>query len=385
MFRGYKIIDADSHLMEPQDLWDRYREPSFKSYPIHHVLLEGDPPTFTLEVDMDGFRMPIGRAHLPESKKTERPKYILGKDGVPKDYSEAYAHWIAEEFSPESYVDYLDMTGIDYMVMYTTAGLFITSIPGMDPAVAAALCRAYNNWLYDFCNRGQGRLVGVGRIDTRDPEVAAMEARRCVNELGFKAITLVPQMEDGTSLSDGKMDVLWGEISDLNVPLGLHQANGTAMIPVGVREVGDLALGQACAFPLENMITFLAMASGPLERFPELDVIFLESSATWVPFWVWWLDDRWERLGENVDTPNPPSTYWKRQCYISSEPDEPGIKYVKDFQGDDNIITASDFPHPEDVLFPHVLEKFVDSPHLSEETKRKILWDNPARLYRIDG
>ena len=104
-----------------------------------------------------------------------------------------------------------------------------------------------------------------------------------------------------------------------------------------------------------------------------------------MPFWIWWLDDRWERAGENVNTTDPPSFYWHRQCYASAEPDEPGIKYVKDFQGDDNILTASDFPHPEDATFPYLMEKLVDNPDLSEETKRKILWDNPARLYQIAG
>lgn len=385
MFKGYRVIDADSHAMEPKDLWERYVEPEFQYYPVYHELIEGDPPTFTLKVLMNGFRMPMGQALRREGRKKDmgRVKYILGKDGVSRDYTEAYSHWIDGSFSPQSYVDYLDMTGIDHLVIYPTAGLFITGVPGMDPRVAAALCRAYNNWLYDFCNGGQGRIVGVGRLDTRDPETAALEARRCVRELGFKALTLMPQMEQGTSLADGNMDRLWQEISDLDVPLGLHQSNGNGMIPAGTLEVGHLALGQACAFPLENMISFLAMASGPLERFPDLKVIFLESSASWVPFWVWWLDDRWERLGDNVDSPHPPSLYWKRQCYVSSEPDEPGLKYVTDFQGDDNIITATDFPHPEDRTFPHVLEKIVDSPDLSTETKRKVLWDNPARLYHI--
>ena len=40
------------------------------------------------------------------------------------------------------------------MVLYPTAGLFITTMPGMDPKVTAALCRAYNSWLSDFCNEG---------------------------------------------------------------------------------------------------------------------------------------------------------------------------------------------------------------------------------------
>lgn len=122
--------------------------------------------------------------------------------------------------------------------------------------------------------------------------------------------------------------------------------------------MGHHVIGSACHFPMENMIACVAMASGPLERFPNLKVVFLESGSGWVPFWLWWLDDRWERAGENGETLHPPSFYFKRQCYISAEPEDPTIKYVKDFQGDGNIVMASDFPHPEVVDPLHLYDEF---------------------------
>ena len=91
-----------------------------------------------------------------------------------------------------------------------------------------------------------------------------------MKELGFKAVHVFPQMEEGTALSDPEMDVLWSEISDLNVPLGIHMSQPNMMAPAGQKEVGHLPIGSACGFPLETMIAFLAMASGPLERFPDL-------------------------------------------------------------------------------------------------------------------
>ena len=381
MFKGYKAIDADGHVMEPVDLWDRYLDPEFKHYPINHVVLEGDPQTFSQKLWLNGSKA----AGLGAPRRVPRPKYITGKDGVRRDYAEAYKNWIDKSFSAGSYPEFMEISGWDYMVLYPPAGLFITTMPGMDPRVAAALCRAYNSWLWDFCNEGGGRFFGSGKLDTRDPDLAAREARRCIKELGFKAVHVFPQMEEDTTLNDPGMDVLWSEISELNVPLGIHMAQPNLMGPAGQKGVGHLPIGGASAFPMETMIAFLALASGPLERFPDLKVVFLESSASWVPFWVWWLDDRWERASENADTPHPPSFYWHRQCYVSAEPDEPGIRYVKDFQGDDNILTASDFPHPEDATFPYLMEKLVDNPDLSEETKRKILWDNPDRLYHITG
>jgi len=35
-------------------------------------------------------------------------------------------------------------------VIYPSRGLYTLSIPDMDPRLAAAVARVYNNWLYDF-------------------------------------------------------------------------------------------------------------------------------------------------------------------------------------------------------------------------------------------
>ena len=29
MYKGYRFIDSDSHVLEPPDLWQRYLEPEF--------------------------------------------------------------------------------------------------------------------------------------------------------------------------------------------------------------------------------------------------------------------------------------------------------------------------------------------------------------------
>lgn len=32
MLKGYQILDADSHVMEPVEMWEEYLEPAFKSF-----------------------------------------------------------------------------------------------------------------------------------------------------------------------------------------------------------------------------------------------------------------------------------------------------------------------------------------------------------------
>jgi hypothetical protein len=78
----------------------------------------------------------------------------------------------------------------------------------------------------------------------------------------------------------------------------------------------------------------------------------------------------------------PPIDYWKRQCWSGVEVDEWPLRGVMDLVGDENLVVSSDFPH-FDSAFPEASERFLAIPGVSEESKRKIMWDNCARCYNI--
>jgi predicted TIM-barrel fold metal-dependent hydrolase len=60
----------------------------------------------------------------------------------------------------------------------------------MDAEFAASIARAYNDWLYDFCQKDPKRLIGAGMISPYTMNAAVSEARRCVDELSFRAVFL---------------------------------------------------------------------------------------------------------------------------------------------------------------------------------------------------
>lgn len=70
--------------------------------------------------------------------------------------------------------------------------------------------------------------------------------------------------------------------------------------------------------------------------------------------------------------------------YISADPDDPGIKQVIDAIGDDNLVVATDFGHPEGRHYTHAVEEVLKLPGVSDASKRKILWDNALKLYPIE-
>lgn len=90
-----------------------------------------------------------------------------------------------------------------------------------------------------------------------------------------------------------------------------------------------------------------------------------------------------ERVGkaEYPELKLKPIEYFQRQCYASIECDEITAKYLPEFGLEDNVVFATDYPHL-DVKYPHAVENFFKL-SLAEETKRKYLWDNCARLYGL--
>jgi predicted TIM-barrel fold metal-dependent hydrolase len=185
------------------------------------------------------------------------------------------------------------------------------------------------------------------------------------------------------------MDRVWATIEDLDVPVGIHAGALNASDPFLDDYLPNLLVAQATsAFTIGNMIASAAMImGGVLERHPRLRLVHLESGAGWVAFWMY-------RLGAGIqggtkDLPTPglamkPIDYWRRQCFISADPDDPGIKQVIDAVGDDTIVAATDFGHPEGRHYGRAVDELNGLADVSSQSKRKIMWDNPLRLYPIE-
>jgi predicted TIM-barrel fold metal-dependent hydrolase len=304
------------------------------------------------------------------------------------DLGEAYDDYARAGFQAGCYIDAMDRTRVDCMVLYPSAGLYANQAPSTKADVAAAYSRAYNNWLHDFCSGGDHRLVGAGMIDLRDPELAGQEAVRSVNELGFKAVTINPAPVGPYRIFQPEMDRLWATIADLNVPVGVHVGALSPSDPMLYDYFPGLIWAQGIsAFTIGNMIASAQfIIGGVLDRHPTLRVVHLESGSGWVASWLYRL--RVANQGGNKDLPIPlpmdPIDYWRRQCYVSTEPDDPGIKQVIDAVGDENIVAATDFGHPEGRHYVRAADEMLARSDVSDESKRKIMWDNALKLYPLD-
>jgi uncharacterized protein len=127
------------------------------------------------------------------------------------------------------------------------------------------------------------------------------------------------------------------------------------------------------------------LGGGILERHPKLKVAFLEANCSWLPWLLWRLDEGYEREGDIFmpELTMAPSEYFKRQCFISIEPDEAPARHTIEELGCDHLVFSTDYPHG-DSKYPHAVESFLKL-SLSDDDKRKILWDNCARFYGATG
>lgn len=371
---GFRILDSDLHLMEPPDLWPKYIDAEFK----HRAPIGTEREVRDLGmIEPDG--TPWLHRHSALSGDNRREGGPIGKTWA-RDHRRYQSHH-ERHWTSAVQLEAMDEEGIDVATLYPTRGLHTLARYDLEPRFAAALARAYNNWLYDFCQLDPNRLVGIAMISPFDVNDAVSESRRAVEELGFRGIFLRANIASGRNWHDRYYDPLWSTLEELDVPVGFHESAGSALRQSG-DQFAEFLLRHAYSHPFEIMMALGPFcAGGVLERHPRLRAAFLEGNCSWLPWLLWRLDEHWE-LFADIDSPETtmkPSEYFKRQCYVSVDCEETPIKYAIDYIGNDNIIFSTDFPHV-DAQFPHSSDHFLQLP-ISDEDKRKILWDNCANFY----
>ncbi len=254
------------------------------------------------------------------------------------------------------------------------------------PAFAAALCRPYNRWGTDFCKADAQRLKLAAMVPLQDPALAIEEARFAVRDLGAVALVLPSQPIHGRPLYDRCYDPFWAAAQQMDVAIAFHGIHAGYSEHLARRYLDNLVLGHAVGQPVELMLALgSVLTGGILSRFPRLRMAFLEGNCSWLPWWLWALDERWEKWAdrEYFQQQEKPSELFARQCFISVEPNEAFAGHVVQELGDDNLVLSTDWPH-DDSAYPHALDTFLAQEQLSAETKRKALWDNCARFYGMD-
>jgi predicted TIM-barrel fold metal-dependent hydrolase len=315
-------------------------------------------------------------------------------DPAPGEAAHAELMYRPGAFQPGPRLEDMDADGIDVAVLYpTTPGL--QYVP--DVGVFQSMAGAYNRWLHDYCAHDPDRLIGVGLVPLQAPELAAKEMQQCVEDLGFKAVMIRPApYVDNKKLNDPVYDPFWEAAASLGCPVAVHPFSFADMpwnvvSRLGLQEdsYGHLDKGLALRQGLGNAIDVMVamgwfVAGGICERFPDLTVVFLEGSGGWCAPMLERFDHHVEVFGSRYQATRP-SELFKRQCYISFDPDEEALAFTanSEYVGADRIVWASDYPHPDAKIPGIVCELQEATESLSDDQRRLVFGENAARLYRL--
>ncbi|MBV8086319.1 MAG: amidohydrolase family protein [Chloroflexi bacterium] len=333
------LISADSHVMEPVDLWSN-----------------GLPASFSREgLDYPEYEVGQSLQAQPGGRDPRARVYEMAQDGVSGE------------------------------VLYPTHALDQFAIP--EAAKQEACFRVYNDWIIDYCSHAQERLFGLAMISTFDVPHAIGELARCKDAgLVGALIWQVPPPE--LSFATDHYERLWAAAQDMDMPINMHILTGPPWphrdhlrkrtLLDGIQRAVNTELTQA----VDSLLSIVA--SGVLERFPRLKIVYVETEASWLPYVV----TQWDRYAARGIWDSPlkmlPSEYVHRQVRVTFFDDKPlspllgGYEWLQDV-----CMWANDFPHSNST-WPNSRDVIARNlGHLPVVVQAKLVEGNVRALYHL--
>lgn len=271
-------------------------------------------------------------------------------------------------------LDEMDKAGIDMQVLSMPP----PSVDEVDVATGAGLAASANDQLADAVKAHPDRLAGFATLAYADPAGAAKELERCVTRLGFKGAS-VNSHAGGEYLDDKKYWALFEAAQSLNVPVYLHPKDPPPAL-LGLLEPYTVLTAAMWGFGAETGLHAMRLiCSGVFDAFPRLRII-LGHLGEGIPFWLWRIDNRWEKSDRSTPKRRP-SEYLKENIYVTTSGmfDDDALLHVYRKLGADRILFAVDYPY-------ETCEEgasFVENLPIPEADRRKICHMNAQKLLAL--
>ncbi len=379
------VIDTDAHIIEPPDLWSA--------------------------------RMPkkwVDRAPKPATDENGQTRWRVGDTWLSTVGFYGWAGW--RDFMPNMPAEYSDLEpgalhskerltrmddlGIWAQVLYPNiVGFESATIMKLDPPLALACIRTYNDWLIEYCEADPKRFIPIAMVPFWDIDAAVQEMRRCV-DLGHRGILFGNRYESvGLPVfTERHWDPIYAAAQEMDLAVNFHVAfQATAETAAGFMRSSmrnfdgrQSALGTSLSLMSNYETIARLVCSDVCERFPRLNFVSVESGFGYVPYLLEVLDWHWKGYGVVRDRPMLPSEYFRRQVYGSLWFETTTLPLLEVYP--DNFMFETDYPHPTSLSPGPASHADRPSDHIQKnwqkvplEIARKVLHENAARVYRWNG
>ena len=346
------VIDADTHVIETSDTWD-FLEGNDKRYRPVAVTSEDGKNTPYWLVDGHIIDREIGDETIPLDVRTLRD--LKGRKEI------------------------MAKTGFDLQVLYPT---FFIAPPTNRPEIQIALSRSYNRWLADVYKRGGGafRWVIVPPVLDMAESLAEMEFGKKNGACGVS----LRGIEGDRVLSDPYFYPLYEKAIALDMPICIHVGNGS--IPVRDILYGDRNFRKLDVFFTANMPVLAAfhliIVAGLPEKFPKLRFAFVEAGAEWVPYMLGEALRRIETMPTEGKIADAKTALKDKRLFVTARTDN-DLPRLLEWGCGDNLMIGTDFGHADASTELATLKNLEARGQIDAVFHRKLVTDNPARLYGI--
>jgi predicted TIM-barrel fold metal-dependent hydrolase len=381
-----RVIDADTHLTEPADLWTARIPRRFRD----------DAPSVHLHEESGTWRWVIGDRWCSMVGNYSMAGWREFPPSCPPTLGDADPAC----YDAKARLAHMDSYGIYAQVLYPNIIAFEghAFMALKDEALKLACVQTYNDYVTEFASAAPERFVLLTTLPFWDREASMTELRRC-HAMGHRGILWAATLEKHglPDFADSHWDPLYAEAQELGMSINFHVGVGNSAEEIEQamnREGFDPAFQTARSSMsfVGNVRTIgTLLTSGLCERFPRLDFVSVESGFGYIPFLLDALDWQWHGTGARLRYPERllPSEYFRRQVYSMFWFEKESLELLPKYE--DNVMFETDFPHPTSLhpgpasYSPGPIEIIRrDIAIVGEKVMRKVLQENACRVYHID-
>jgi hypothetical protein len=246
--------------------------------------------------------------------------------------------------------------------------------------MAAAFCRALNDWLARQWLDRDPRLRGSIVVPMQNVDYAVDEIERCAKDRRFVQVLVLAMQE--VPLGRRHFWPIYAACERHGLPLGIHAGsayrNPVTSLGWPTWYIEDYA-SQSQGF--QSQVASL-ICEGVFAKHPGLKVVLIESGVTWLPGFLWRFGKFWRGLRTEVPwVDRAPWEIVRDHFRLTIQPfdvpDSPKAveRAVEHLRSDDILLYASDYPHWQfdgDAVLPA---------GISAALRKKIAIDNPRATY----